>query len=347
VTCIGGTVFDFPTASRPFLQEFYRLLLQEGVTAIGEAFARSKAPFLPYTAYDGVVRWTEMSNLLLGDPELHVWPGRPCVLEVHHPATLQFGDTAFTVTVARDGAPVGGARVTAYRAGEQLSIVTTDAAGMARVPYLVDHPGDVSVTVIADGCRPDMGTIQVSDPATPALASLVSVEVAMDHVRLAWSCVDCAATRATVLRRVPGSEEIAVADVVADGTSRIEFNDLAVWRGGRFGYLLSLREGARETRTAETWVDVPGGPPLELSAAGPNPVHGIVELSLSLPDSRPARVELLDLSGRRRLSRDVGALGAGRHRLRLDGSDALAAGVYLVRLTHDGVSRVLRIAIVH
>jgi hypothetical protein len=41
-------------------------------------------------------------------------------------------------------------------------------------------------------------------------------------------------------------------------------------------------------------------------------------------------------------SRDVGALGAGRHVVDLAGERRLAAGVYLVRLTQGGQQRTTR-----
>ena len=70
---IGGTNVDFPTATRFVMTEYYRLVYQEGVTAHGEAMGRSILPFLPFTAFDGVLRWTVMTQALLGDPALRAY----------------------------------------------------------------------------------------------------------------------------------------------------------------------------------------------------------------------------------------------------------------------------------
>ena len=46
-----------------------------------------------------------------------------------------------------------------------------------------------------------------------------------------------------------------------------------------------------------------------------------------------ATLELLDVSGRRIVSRDVGALGAGTHAVDMTPRQALVPGMYWLRLT--------------
>jgi hypothetical protein len=79
-------------------------------------------------------------------------------------------------------------------------------------------------------------------------------------------------------------------------------------------------------------------------AVSPNPAHGALLARFTLPDARPARVELLDLAGRRVLAREV--TGAGDRVESLAQSDALAPGVYLVCLTHAGQRRTARAVMV-
>ena len=79
---------------------------------------------------------------------------------------------------------------------------------------------------------------------------------------------------------------------------------------------------------------------LELRPAGRVPARGAVEVELALPSGRPATLELLDLAGRRIVARPVGTLGAGRHRVEL--ARDLRAGVFFVRLSQDGRSRVIK-----
>lgn len=79
---------------------------------------------------------------------------------------------------------------------------------------------------------------------------------------------------------------------------------------------------------------------LALGAAMPNPVRRGVALRVTLPDERPARLELFDVSGRRWRSADI--RGAGEHVQRFDDLAGLAPGLYLARLTHGGQSRTAR-----
>jgi hypothetical protein len=95
-------------------------------------------------------------------------------------------------------------------------------------------------------------------------------------------------------------------------------------------------------------VDVAEGAPLPFALAPmrPNPSRGdrlIVEFVL--PTAAPARLELLDVSGRRVVIREVGSLGAGDHRVDLAPEHRLAPGLYLVRLTQSANVRVTRVAV--
>jgi len=67
-------------------------------------------------------------------------------------------------------------------------------------------------------------------------------------------------------------------------------------------------------------------------------------VAFSLPNGASARLELLDVSGRRLLAREVGSLGAGRHTVNLAEGHNVAAGIYWVRLTQGANQRRTRVA---
>jgi hypothetical protein len=79
--------------------------------------------------------------------------------------------------------------------------------------------------------------------------------------------------------------------------------------------------------------------------AWPNPAHQELRVNFTLTDASPARVELLDLAGR--VARTLVLRSAGERSARFEHLDALPAGVYFVRLTHRGATRVTRVALVH
>lgn len=79
--------------------------------------------------------------------------------------------------------------------------------------------------------------------------------------------------------------------------------------------------------------------------AWPNPARGAFSVSLSLPEGgRGARLELLDLAGRRVADVPLGALAAGVHVVPLPGA-GLRPGLYLVRLTGPGATSTRKVAV--
>jgi hypothetical protein len=92
-------------------------------------------------------------------------------------------------------------------------------------------------------------------------------------------------------------------------------------------------------------VPAPHSAAFALLAPWPNPVRDALVAGFVLPDASPARLELIDVTGRRLETRDVGALGAGRHAATF-ATSAMRPGIYLLRLAGPGGVRSARIAIV-
>ena len=99
----------------------------------------------------------------------------------------------------------------------------------------------------------------------------------------------------------------------------------------------------------ESLLDVPEKAPhaLGLEGAFPTPARGLLSVAFSLPGSEPATLELMDIAGRRVCSREVGALGPGRHVAVLDDVRTLAGGIYFIRLSQGGRQVVARAVVLH
>lgn len=182
----------------------------------------------------------------------------------------------------------------------------------------------------------------VLDGPVPAQVSLVSANAEPDRVRLAWYVTDAVAFHAAVERRRESSSWEVLGTVSADGTGRIEYQDRGVISGERYAYRLAYTEEGSERHTAETWVDVPRALTLALEGLRPNPAVGAVIVSFTLPTAAPATLELVDVSGRSLLRREIGALGAGRHLLRLEEGARVAPGMYWLRLRQSGRTLIAR-----
>lgn len=75
---------------------------------------------------------------------------------------------------------------------------------------------------------------------------------------------------------------------------------------------------------------------LRIAEIRPNPTPGALDLTLRLPDSAPARLEVFDLLGRAMVSRDLRPAGPGSYVVRFDEARTLPAGVYTIRLAQAG-----------
>jgi hypothetical protein len=173
---------------------------------------------------------------------------------------------------------------------------------------------------------PDLYASRIAgNSVVPALASLVSADANPNAVRLSWALAGGGAV-ATLERASDPSRWDALATLIADGTGRVSYEDRDVTPGARVGYRLRLSEGV----AGETWVTVPRAA-LAIRSIAPRPASDRAQVSLALAEPRPARLELFDLAGRRRWSRDLDGVSL-EVRVTVDAS-ALEPGLYVMRLS--------------
>jgi hypothetical protein len=183
-------------------------------------------------------------------------------------------------------------------------------------------------------------TMTATSQASPSLASI------------SWGVQHVTGERAAVFRRQAGTPWSSIATVENGGNGTLSYQDHAVTPGGRYGYLLAVPSQRGAVVGGEIWVDVPtspttvppGGPlSFALAPVHPNPVVGRFLVSLSLIEGAPARLDLLDVAGRRRASRSFEA--AGPQTVDLGGASDFAPGVYFLRLTQAGRMLTQRVVI--
>ncbi len=175
VTNVGSTRVDFPHRGRDFQKEYFRVMFEDSITAVGEAQARQKLPWASTSVSDNMDRWTTTTLLMLGDPELHQWTGTPRTLAVVHPPSYSLSDTSMLVNVKTGGSPLAGAKVTLYKPGDDYRSATTDGAGNALVEFRPGATGTFYLTVTGFDCRPRQDTLSVGPAAAAALADLAPV----------------------------------------------------------------------------------------------------------------------------------------------------------------------------
>jgi len=173
-----------------------------------------------------------------------------------------------------------------------------------------------------------------------------SVQVRPDVVHLAWTEAAFAGLRVTVYRRTPDRDWSPLGVVVAGSDGRLAYDDRQVALGTTYGYRLGVSALGCEDFSDATWVGVPGELRLELVGVRPNPSRAGMTAEFTLPGAGPAHLELIDLLGRRVVTRELNTLGRGTHLVDLAEAGHLAPGVYLLRLTRGKESVTTRAVIV-
>jgi probable HAF family extracellular repeat protein len=174
----------------------------------------------------------------------------------------------------------------------------------------------------------------VLDPnsITATALALIDAEATSERVRLRW-LGPSHSLLAAVQRRGENEDWSYLADVASDGTGLIAYEDFAVQPGQRYGYRLEIVGSDPREYVGEAWVNVPAREAFAIRGFAPNPSPASPTVAFALPTPGPARLDVLDVMGRRVASREWVSLEAGAHTIPLGAEVRLPPGVYVVRLT--------------
>ena len=209
---------------------------------------------------------------------------------------------------------------------------------------LITYAGGRSATA-------DSWFLSFRDDPPPAPASLVSVNVQAGEVHLEWAGREIHQPTAHVYRKPQGGSWSQIGTVVPDGSNAISFVDTDAPSSGTCRYEVGFTadQGEQVAGAVDVVLSTTGLPPsaakLALALHGARLTADRLEVAFGLADESSARLDLLDLAGRRVASRDVTAFGSGEHRATLAGPSVPPSGIYWVRLSQRGEFRVLRVAI--
>ncbi|MDM7915929.1 MAG: FlgD immunoglobulin-like domain containing protein [Candidatus Eisenbacteria bacterium] len=146
-----------------------------------------------------------------------------------------------------------------------------------------------------------------------------------------------------------------------DGDSDVDEDDFVIWNAA-FEHGEPLYIGDLDRDDAITWDDYswlqahglqgehhPRLRDLDLKMLNPAPLG--ITLQCHIPEAGPTKLDVFDVQGRRVRTLLDGPMPRGVHSLPWDGRDdggrQMASGVYLIRLQHDGATRILRFVLLH
>ncbi len=144
----GSSRSAFPSASRPYLDEYYRLLFAQDVVQLGKLQTLSREPFTGSAYGETADRWTHFIYNYLGDPELCIYQGSVKAYAVTKPGTAAFGSNSIQIGVTSGGAPADSAMVCLYKKGDDYAYAATGPSGTITFPgFLCKSAGPIYVTV--------------------------------------------------------------------------------------------------------------------------------------------------------------------------------------------------------
>jgi len=179
-----------------------------------------------------------------------------------------------------------------------------------------------------------------------------SASATMQGASLEWNVQQPTTSRTAVFRKTDATEWTSVATVDADASGTVTYTDTDIVPGEHYSYELVVSDQTGEFDAGQIALTIPmavgvgnrTGTEFALHPVWPNPVGSRgVNVSFVLPNAGPARLDVLDVSGRVVASREVGGQG-GAQNLKLD-SRQFSSGIYFVRLMHASGTRTQRVAV--
>ncbi len=170
VAYVGTTRLAFPLVSERYQNEFYALAFGDSVPTAGECLFGARLPWVGSAFPDNFDRWTQLSLVLLGDPQTPLYTKSPVALQVSHAPSLALdgGPLAVTVSTA-GGGPVAGAQVTLFKEGESFATSVTDGAGQAVLAWSPETSGSASLVATRANATPYVATVPVGAATAPVI----------------------------------------------------------------------------------------------------------------------------------------------------------------------------------
>ena len=160
----------FPSASRPYMNNYYELMYEEDVLELGKCHTKSREPHTPAAQSESADRWTHFIYNYLGDPELSTFRRDPLQFTIARPATALYGPNDITIEVQSGGLPFDSAVVCLYKEGDDYAYGFTDITGSITFnDYLCRDEGAIYVTVTGPEHARHVDSIQVVEEPNPYL----------------------------------------------------------------------------------------------------------------------------------------------------------------------------------
>ncbi len=223
-------------------------------------------------------------------------------------------------------------------AGTDIGVFASEDGGLSWSPYTTGMP---VVAVFGMSLQPSQRILRIAtygrgiwdravDPSTATVVTLVGSEIVEGHPRLTWYSPDGANESMSLYRRpVPGGWEPA-GTITADPNGLLRWTDLAALPGRSYEYRIGIPTPSGEQFFGQVWVDLPDSPRFALRLLAGNDT-GRLRFGVELPGAGAARLDLVDVTGRRVASQHFTVPASGARELLFD-TASIPPGVYWATL---------------
>lgn len=183
----------------------------------------------------------------------------------------------------------------------------------------------------SDGISPEADLWQFgAESADPQPAWLLGAENVNGRPLLRWNAPGLTGTAVSIEESRDDAAWVQVATAAVDAEDLVSYLGAPGEPGVNAAYRLRVGPGAVGAGIVR--LPTPPASTVRLYDATPNPAPSDILIRFSLPSSGAASLGVYDLQGRSVWQQQVGALGAGVHRVVVPRNAAARAGVYFLRL---------------
>lgn len=219
------------------------------------------------------------------------------------------------------------------------------APGSQAAPHVVRLGSELAIAVWQDsrsGVGVDIYAQRLAiDVPVPVLISLSRIDAAPGLALVEWQ-LGQDVSEVVVERTRDGDSWSTCAHVAPGSLRRVRYEDTDVRPREVWGYRIAIDDAGALVHSDVAWVTIPSDR-LGVRQIGPASASRL-EVEVTLLSVGAARLELVDLAGRRLLAVDLDRLSAGAHRVELAIGD-IPSGVAWLALRQQGASRVIRVPI--
>lgn len=180
---------------------------------------------------------------------------------------------------------------------------------------------------------------------TATAVSLVSATASADAIRIVWRAL-ARSERYAVERHTAVADWHLLGPILTDPDGMLRWEDREVEAGVTYRYRLRCTDRGNDQLAAETPELSLARFATRLALGGTHPVRDAARLRVSLAGGAGARLDVLDVAGRRVTSIDLEGLPAGDHELEWRDARRLGSGLYFLRLREGAATASARMLVV-